>query len=167
MDNKTIRYNNVRYLVDLIGGVSNFAEKIDKGQSQVSQFAGSNPIKGIGNKIAREIEIAFLKDHGWLDVAHPELWESQGDMHPAQSQRMGDMMQSQGTPVIKENFLTQSPRSHALNALINKLDELEQQHLISEDEVSLLKHTLDVLAKSKSSSTNARQPQNPIFKDEE
>ena len=89
-----------------------------------------------------------------------------GDMRPAQSQRMGDMVQSQGTPVINENFLTQSPRSHALNALINKLDELEQQHLISEDEVSLLKHTLDVLAKSKSSSTNGRQPQNPIFKDE-
>lgn len=96
MDNRTIRYNNVRYLVDLIGGVSNFAEKIGKGQSQVSQFAGTNPIKGIGNKIAREIEAALQKDHGWLDVAHPELWESHGDMRPTQSQSMGDMTQSQG-----------------------------------------------------------------------
>lgn len=70
MDSKTIRYKNTRNLVDQIGGVSNFAEKINKGQSQTSQFAGTNPIKGIGNKIAREIEEAFNKPHGWLDIPH-------------------------------------------------------------------------------------------------
>ncbi|WP_312087617.1 LexA family protein [Acinetobacter variabilis] len=70
MDSKTIRYQNTRYLVDQIGGVSNFAEKIGKSQSQASQFAGTNPIKGIGNKVAREIEEAFGKPHGWLDIQH-------------------------------------------------------------------------------------------------
>lgn len=70
MDSKSIRYQNTRLLVDSVGGVSNFAEKIGKGQSQTSQFAGTNPIKGIGNKVAREIEEAFEKPHGWLDVPH-------------------------------------------------------------------------------------------------
>ncbi|WP_122897799.1 S24 family peptidase [Acinetobacter sp. B51(2017)] len=68
MDSKSIRYKNTRLLVDQVGGVSNFADKIGKGQSQTSQFAGTNPIKGIGNKVAREIEEAFGKPHGWLDT---------------------------------------------------------------------------------------------------
>lgn len=72
MDSKTIRYKNTRILVEQVGGVSNFALKINKGQSQTSQFAGSSPIKGIGNKVAREIEEAFGKQHGWLDIPHNE-----------------------------------------------------------------------------------------------
>ncbi|MDM9639328.1 hypothetical protein [Acinetobacter nosocomialis] len=72
MDSKSIRYLNTRILVEEVGGVSNFAEKINKGQSQTSQFAGTTPIKGIGNKVAREIEEAFGKPHGWLDVLHEE-----------------------------------------------------------------------------------------------
>lgn len=72
MDSKSIRYKNTRLLVDQVGGVSNFAEKLGKGQSQASQFAGTNPIKGIGNKVAREIEEAFGKSHGWLDIPHEE-----------------------------------------------------------------------------------------------
>ncbi|MDC4403579.1 S24 family peptidase [Acinetobacter baumannii] len=73
MDSKSIRYLNTRILVEEVGGVSNFAEKINKGQSQTSQFAGTNPIKGIGNKVAREIEEAFGKAHGWLDILHTQL----------------------------------------------------------------------------------------------
>ena len=72
MDSKSIRYRNTRVLVNVAGGVSNFADKIGKGQSQTSQFAGTNPIKGIGNKVAREIEDAFNKPHGWLDLLHDE-----------------------------------------------------------------------------------------------
>ncbi|WEI17852.1 hypothetical protein PY247_16055 [Acinetobacter proteolyticus] len=79
MDSKTIRYNNTRILVDQVGGVSNFANKINKGQSQTSQFAGTTPIKGIGNKVAREIEEAFGKPHGWLDVLHQEDSNSLSD----------------------------------------------------------------------------------------
>ncbi|MDC4585062.1 S24 family peptidase [Acinetobacter baumannii] len=73
MDSKSIRYLNTRILVEQVGGVSNFAEKINKGQSQTSQFAGTNPIKGIGNKVAREIEEAFGKAHGWLDQVHEDI----------------------------------------------------------------------------------------------
>lgn len=68
MKNKDIRYRNVRTLVEQTGGISAFADKIGKGQSQVSQFAGENPIKGIGEKVANEIEAAFSLPSGWLDV---------------------------------------------------------------------------------------------------
>lgn len=73
MDSKSIRYKNTRLLVEQVGGVSNFADKIGKGQSQTSQFAGTNPIKGIGNKVAREIEEVFNKPHGWLDIPHEDF----------------------------------------------------------------------------------------------
>ncbi|MFC3902530.1 hypothetical protein SAMN05421749_103286 [Acinetobacter marinus] len=126
MDNKTIRYTNVRYLVDLIGGVSNFAQRLDKGQSQTSQFAGTNPIKGIGNKIAREIEDAFSKPHGWLDVAHPELWGVQSNIE-------------QDT----------SSRSPSLSHLVQKLDLLEQSQSLTKEEIDLINQTVDVLSKSK------------------
>ena len=76
MDSKSIRYQNTRLLVEQVGGVSSFADKIGKGQSQTSQFAGTNPIKGIGNKVAREIEEAFDKPHGWLDLPHEETLDS-------------------------------------------------------------------------------------------
>lgn len=80
MDSKSIRYKNTRLLVDQVGGVSSFADKIGKGQSQTSQFAGTNPIKGIGNKVAREIELAFDKPHGWLDLPHDDQNETDGNV---------------------------------------------------------------------------------------
>lgn len=81
MDSKSIRYRNTRLLVEQMGGVSNFANKINKGQSQTSQFAGNTPIKGIGNKVAREIELAFNKPHGWLDLPHDEqIYKTVGDL---------------------------------------------------------------------------------------
>ena len=68
MDSKTIRYKNARMLVRECGGISAFADKLGKQQSQVSAIAGENPIKGIGPKIARQIESAFRKPEGWMDV---------------------------------------------------------------------------------------------------
>lgn len=129
MDNRVIRYTNVRYLVDLIGGVSNFADKINKSQSQASQFAGTNPIKGIGNKIAREIESAFVKEYGWLDVAHPELWKD-ADILQQQSLSQGGQSQSQSQGL--------SPRSRSLDKLITALEQLEANHSLSPETIDYL-----------------------------
>ncbi|WP_339898240.1 S24 family peptidase [uncultured Gilvimarinus sp.] len=68
MDMKEIRYKNARLLVDQAGSLQAFSEKIGKVATQASAFAGSNPRKGIGSKIAREIEVAFEKPYGWMDV---------------------------------------------------------------------------------------------------
>ena len=70
MDIRQIRYRNARTLVIEAGGISEFAERLDRIQSQVSSFAGKNPTKGIGPKIARLIEQTFGKPHGWLDKEH-------------------------------------------------------------------------------------------------
>lgn len=72
MDNAQIRYRNIRYLIELNGGLNSggltrVAERLGKSQGQVSHFAGENPIKNIGNKVARDIETAFDKPRGWMD----------------------------------------------------------------------------------------------------
>lgn len=118
MDSKTIRYKNTRILVDQVGGVSNFANKINKGQSQTSQFAGTTPIKGIGNKVAREIEEAFGKPHGWLDVLHQE-----------------------DTALLSNNLNTpSSPASNKeLEALFKSLIYLDSEGKLSTDLIKALK----------------------------
>ena len=75
MDSRKIRYLNARALVAKAGGITAFADAIGKQQPQASSFAGENPIKGIGPKIARQIEVAFEKPPGWLDLPHPEEWD--------------------------------------------------------------------------------------------
>lgn len=70
MDNKTIRYNNARSLIERLGSLEAFAEKIDRAPTQCSAFAGANPRKGIGDSIARHIERSFMLDHGWMDQDH-------------------------------------------------------------------------------------------------
>lgn len=72
MDIREIRYKNARSLINEEGGLTEFGKKIGKAQSQVSSFAGSNPSKGIGNQIARQIEKAFNKPSGWMDKSHSE-----------------------------------------------------------------------------------------------
>lgn len=74
MNSKEIRYAHIRKIVAAIsrelggaGGITVLAEKLEKSQSQVSQFAGENPTKGIGDKVAPQIEAAFSLPHGALD----------------------------------------------------------------------------------------------------
>lgn len=67
MDIKTVRWRKARQLVEREGGISRFAERVGRTQQQANQFAGPNPTKGIGNKIARLIEQSFGLDHGYLD----------------------------------------------------------------------------------------------------
>ena len=70
MDVYRIRWLNFRLLAGHRGGVSEAARKLGKSQGQVSHFGGERPIKNIGHDIAREIEAAYGKSHGWLDQLH-------------------------------------------------------------------------------------------------
>lgn len=54
------------------------ANRLQKEQSQVSQFAGKNRKKGIGDMIAAQIETAYGLQPGWMDQPHINLWESVG-----------------------------------------------------------------------------------------
>jgi PAS domain S-box len=78
MDIKEIRHRNVRALVKELehnagrdgkrtGGLTMLAGMLGKSAAQVSRFASEKPSTHIGDRIAREIEDAFGKEHGWMD----------------------------------------------------------------------------------------------------
>jgi SOS-response transcriptional repressor LexA len=60
-------------LAKSIGGITRLAERLGKTQSQISHLIGNNPVKNIGDKIAKETEVAFKKAPGWLDHEHGEV----------------------------------------------------------------------------------------------
>lgn len=71
---KEIRLHNARLLQSTLpGGQDEMCERLGKSQSHVSAFMGRNPRKGIGDKVAREIEAAFNLEAGWLDIWHDDL----------------------------------------------------------------------------------------------
>lgn len=143
MDSRTIRYKNVRYLVDFIGGVTNFADKINKSQSQASQFSGSNPIKGIGNKVAREIESAFGKDHGWLDAAHPELWED-FNIPDKQLQNQNEQIQAQWQSQCQTQL--NNPELYVLansfDKTLKRIDDLISEKKLTSEQLDVIHHVL-------------------------
>jgi hypothetical protein len=78
LDINEIRHRNVRLLIrqleeaegrtgDRAGGLTMLAAKLGKSSGQVAHFASENPIKNIGNDIAREIEAKFGLERGWMD----------------------------------------------------------------------------------------------------
>ena len=81
MDIKEIRHRNVRTLVRKLerdagrsgkraGGLVMLAEMLGKSTAQVSRFAAEKASTHIGERIAREIETVFGKEHGWMDHVH-------------------------------------------------------------------------------------------------
>lgn len=50
--------------------LTDIADLLGKAPAQVSAFGGKNPTKGIGNKIAREIENALHLESGYLDIPY-------------------------------------------------------------------------------------------------
>jgi SOS-response transcriptional repressor LexA len=67
MNTKEVRRQNLRALVRTMGGVTAFANRIGRMQSQISHITSANPCKNIGDKLATLIEHTFNKPSGWLD----------------------------------------------------------------------------------------------------
>lgn len=105
LSSREIRYLNARALIDRSGGVSAFAKKIDREQPQVSSFAGENPIKGIGARMARHIEACFGLASGWMDAAHFDEWSNDA-MTAVQHQQMSKLHE---TYEVSEQQKTYSP----------------------------------------------------------
>lgn len=76
MNIKAIRRKNMRQLAASIGGVSALANILKKSQSQISHLIGKNPQKNIGDNIAKQVEQAFHKPAGWLDIEHRSIAKS-------------------------------------------------------------------------------------------
>lgn len=61
------RYRAVRQLVEECGGPSRFADRTGLARQQVTHIASANPVKQIGDKLARRIEAAMGLPIGVLD----------------------------------------------------------------------------------------------------
>lgn len=80
------RLRNARVLCEQQGGITKFADRVGKAQSLMSRYIGANPERKIGDRMARDIEKAFNKPMGWLDVSHvrgiePEGSAAGGNLH--------------------------------------------------------------------------------------
>lgn len=68
-----IRYENFLILVEEAGNVARFAERMKKSYGQFSQIKNKSPEsktgkpKEIGSKQAREMEVVFGREIGWMD----------------------------------------------------------------------------------------------------
>lgn len=69
MDISEIRYLRAKQLLqeEANDNQAVFAERIDRSAGQVNHLLKENPIKGIGNTLARHIEECFGKEKWWLD----------------------------------------------------------------------------------------------------
>ncbi|BBP44561.1 hypothetical protein [Thiosulfativibrio zosterae] len=63
-----IRRQNCQLLIKHAGSMAVFAQRIERSQTQVSRFAGINPTRNVGEKLARHIERCFCVSSFWLDV---------------------------------------------------------------------------------------------------
>ncbi|HGJ5880763.1 MAG TPA: S24 family peptidase [Arsenophonus nasoniae] len=75
METKDIRRANLHALIQdfTVSGKnkkSQLADKIGIPAAQLSQISGNNPIRNIGDKIARRIEKSLNLPIGWMDVIH-------------------------------------------------------------------------------------------------
>ncbi len=73
MDSKTNRYRNARTLVAEAGSIEAFAITIGRTRTRASSIAGNvKKPKPIGDSTARDIEKAFKRPVGWLDIPHDQ-----------------------------------------------------------------------------------------------
>ena len=79
MNVKDIRRKNLRKLAQLVGGITDLSEHLDRSQSQISHLIGNSPIKNIGDRLAAHIERVFNKPSGWLD--HEHWTEEEGGLY--------------------------------------------------------------------------------------
>lgn len=64
---KEMRLENARALAD---SPAEFAKCLGMSNQQANALIGPNPVRGIGDEKAREIEEAFGREIGWLDHDH-------------------------------------------------------------------------------------------------
>lgn len=68
MDSKAIRRRNLELLIDEAGRLKDLAALIDSDPNYLSVLRGGH--RGIGDDIARRLENACSKPHGWMDHIH-------------------------------------------------------------------------------------------------
>ena len=67
---KQIRRENMLHLASRFRHRSDFADHIEKRPAYLNQIIGPNPSKGIGDMLARHVELVFDLPKGWMDTDH-------------------------------------------------------------------------------------------------
>lgn len=62
-------------------------------------------------------------------------------------------------------LLTTSTRSKKLDSLVKKLEEMEQDETLTEREIALLEHTIEIISHNKQKSTSQHLDKNSFFKE--
>lgn len=76
-DSQQNRLWNFRQIVNSVGGTNEAARIMGKKNSYITQIAGPNPVRSIGNRMANTIEKSFALEPGALDLPPPK--EIHGD----------------------------------------------------------------------------------------
>lgn len=71
MENKAIRKRNLNTLIADFGTVGALAEAAGTDPNYLSQLRGPKAKRGVGDKLARDLERAAKKPLGWMDHDHP------------------------------------------------------------------------------------------------
>jgi hypothetical protein len=71
---RLLRVKNLRTLKDAAGGWAALARQCGKQESLLCRCAGPNPVRDIGERLARDIEFALKLPEKWLDQTHGE-WQ--------------------------------------------------------------------------------------------
>jgi len=133
MDIAAIRLANAESLKKKCNSMADFARKLGKEPAQVRHWFNPNVNKNIGNKIAREIEAAFNKPHGWMDSIHEQ---AKGNMTQSNIAAMPSNVDSPSSiPDIASLMSNATPRT------TKALEEINQAALsgkLSESDVELL-----------------------------
>ena len=75
--NQEHRLANFRQIIKSVGGTNEAARIMDKKNSYITQIAGPNPKRSIGDQMAATIEQSFKLSPGALDMPPPD--EVRGD----------------------------------------------------------------------------------------
>lgn len=70
MELNEIRRHNLRLLAKEVGGQRKLADKVDIMPNQINHIIGPHPIRNIGEKLSRKVEINLNLPIGWLDTYH-------------------------------------------------------------------------------------------------
>lgn len=75
LDSKEIRRRNLRALIEENGTAAGLAEKAQTSAAYISQILSAKTKAFVGDVLARKLESAMQKPHGWMDTLHYELSE--------------------------------------------------------------------------------------------
>ncbi|WIO73999.1 helix-turn-helix transcriptional regulator [Porticoccaceae bacterium LTM1] len=116
---QSIRYQNLKILLaDAANSQAELARRAGTHPAYISQILNGTPLpsgkpRSVGDRLARSLETAFDKQHGWMDETHPQHHVSEN--HP-------EYRTKRQTLVELAKTLEESQLDKAIRQLTNLMD---------------------------------------------